>query len=195
LRRFRSVVPNGNFRKIDKALRQADSTDTMVLAFIGGTEVVQASQLLHPEYLEADNAHHHEAKGKFQNILFSSSLAASLLIWGALKIHGFTLDPYVSQFFQLGGLGLLSMGAAVALANRLFGPSYYVFLERVIDSLFRPTRPALYFGHTISGTDRRAQYELDILFAHSEVPAMAQRDIFEDLPENTPVMVVIIRPK
>lgn len=195
LRRFRSVIPRSNFRKIESALDKTDAPDTMVISFIGGPEVLRGAQLLHPEYLEADHANHREAKGKFQNIVFASTMAASLLIWAALKIRGFNLDTHVSQFLQFSGMGLMSVLASTVAANAVFGPSYATFIQRIYDSMFHPERAALYYGHTISGTDRPSQYHLDILFSHSEVPAMVQRDILADQPADTPVMVVVIRPK
>ena len=57
-----------------------------------------------------------------------------------------------------------------------------------------PLKP-IYWGNEFSGTDRLSRHKLDILFTQSEVPAMAERDIFEDLPAETPVMLVFIQPK
>ena len=195
LMRNRSAIPSGAFSRLLSVARDPQASGSTVLAFIGPAQIARAASLVHQERLEADDFNHRHGQGTFQNIVFFSSLAGGLLVWAVLKMNGLDLDPYVSQGFQVGGIGLASIYASLEIPKRVFGPSYLSFLRTVVKKLFSTPLKPIYWGNEFSGTDRLSRHKLDILFTQSEVPAMAERDIFEDLPAETPVMLVFIQPK
>jgi hypothetical protein len=190
--RHRASIPRSDRAAFLEAVADSSRDDVTVLAFINYSQVLQALDLVPREYLEVNHQQHHKARNSVELSMVTIGSALSLGIWGALNKLGISLDSVLPQSVQFLGIGAANYYLFSPLIKRMFGESYRSFLYSVASELGRPTGKALTWGSHFRSSRRRSRFTIRMLFTYSSVPVMPERDVFSELPDTTPVLLVVI---